>query len=122
MAFYNTDIKTLTHWLAPKQGLVAIAEDATKVNLKNDVASIQKSLKAWQSAWIQRNASGYQIYLVHTDRLTAFDRAIGLVPYRGAILASLTEYWMDAVKDIIPTHLDASSVQGSKKSDRIFTW
>ena len=46
-----------------------------------------------------------KLFVVHTDRLSAFDRLIGLVPYKGAILNSISDYWLDKAKEVLPTHL-----------------
>lgn len=43
--------------------------------------------------------------LVTTDRLSAFDRILGLVPYKGQVLNQLSAYWFEATRDIIPNHL-----------------
>ena len=46
---------------------------------------------------------GDDLYLFHTDRLTAFDRSICDIPQRGIILAALTKFWMAEASKIIPT-------------------
>ncbi|MHB0876644.1 MAG: phosphoribosylaminoimidazolesuccinocarboxamide synthase [Anaerolineae bacterium] len=43
--------------------------------------------------------------LITTDRLSAFDRVIGLVPYKGQVLNQLSRYWFEAVADIVPSHM-----------------
>ncbi len=50
---------------------------------------------------------GDRLLLVATDRLSAFDRVLGLVPYRGQILNSLSAWWFAATRDIIENHLIA---------------
>ena len=45
------------------------------------------------------------LILVVTDRLSAFDRILGLVPYKGQVLNQLSTFWFDAVSDITPHHL-----------------
>ncbi len=45
------------------------------------------------------------LILVVTDRLSAFDRILGLVPYKGQVLNQLSAFWFDAVSDITPHHL-----------------
>lgn len=44
------------------------------------------------------------IFMVHSDRLSAFDRAVGMVPYKGLILAAISEFWFGKVKDTLPNH------------------
>lgn len=43
--------------------------------------------------------------LITTDRLSAFDRIIGLVPYKGQVLNQLSAFWFDATAHIIPNHV-----------------
>jgi phosphoribosylaminoimidazole-succinocarboxamide synthase len=42
--------------------------------------------------------------LVTTDRLSAFDRVLASVPYKGQVLNQLTNWWFDQTADIIPNH------------------
>lgn len=46
-----------------------------------------------------------QLILVTTDRLSAFDRILGLVPYKGQVLTQLAAFWFEHTADIIPNHL-----------------
>ena len=41
---------------------------------------------------------------VTTDRLSAFDRILARVPYKGQVLNQLTNWWFDQTADIIPNH------------------
>lgn len=43
--------------------------------------------------------------LITTDRLSAFDRIIGLVPHKGQVLNQLAAWWFDVVADIVPSHV-----------------
>jgi phosphoribosylaminoimidazole-succinocarboxamide synthase len=42
--------------------------------------------------------------LVTTDRLSAFDRILGRVPYKGQVLNQLTNWWFDRTSDLIANH------------------
>src|SRR6185503_1671967 len=46
-----------------------------------------------------------QRLLVVTDRLSAFDRILARVPYKGQVLNQLSAWWFEQTKDIIPNHL-----------------
>jgi phosphoribosylaminoimidazole-succinocarboxamide synthase len=48
---------------------------------------------------------GDQRILITTDRLSAFDRVLGLVPYKGQVLNQLARFWFDETHDIVPNHL-----------------
>jgi phosphoribosylaminoimidazole-succinocarboxamide synthase len=45
-----------------------------------------------------------QRLIVTTDRLSAFDRILACVPYKGQVLNQLTNWWFDQTGDIIPNH------------------
>ncbi len=43
--------------------------------------------------------------LVTTDRISAFDKVLGLIPYKGQALNQLTCFWFEKTKDIVANHL-----------------
>jgi phosphoribosylaminoimidazole-succinocarboxamide synthase len=43
--------------------------------------------------------------IVTTDRLSAFDRVLACVPFKGQVLNQLAAWWFDQTADIIPNHL-----------------
>jgi phosphoribosylaminoimidazole-succinocarboxamide synthase len=43
--------------------------------------------------------------IITTDRLSAFDRILAAVPYKGQVLNQLSAWWFESTKDIIPNHL-----------------
>lgn len=45
--------------------------------------------------------------LIATDRQSAFDRHLGLIPYKGAVLTLLSQFWFEQTAQIIPNHLIA---------------
>ena len=46
-----------------------------------------------------------QRLIVTTDRLSAFDRILARVPYKGQVLNQLAAWWFEQTKSIIPNHL-----------------
>ncbi|MFQ5558751.1 MAG: phosphoribosylaminoimidazolesuccinocarboxamide synthase, partial [Acidimicrobiales bacterium] len=48
---------------------------------------------------------GDRVALVTTDRLSAFDRVLGTVPYRGQVLNQLAAWWFERVADIVAGHV-----------------
>jgi phosphoribosylaminoimidazole-succinocarboxamide synthase len=42
--------------------------------------------------------------LVTTDRLSAFDRVLACVPYKGQVLNQLSAWWFERTAEIIPNH------------------
>jgi len=43
--------------------------------------------------------------IVVTDRLSAFDRIITLIPFKGQVLNQIAKFWFDKTKDIIENHV-----------------
>ncbi len=43
--------------------------------------------------------------MITTDRLSAFDRVLGGVPYKGQVLNQLTAWWYERLADVVPTPL-----------------
>lgn len=52
--------------------------------------------------WYTKNS--FRI-LIATDRVSAFDKVVGLVPFRGAVLNKLSEFWFEKTRDIVPNHM-----------------
>lgn len=46
-----------------------------------------------------------QLLLVTSDRLSAFDRVLGTVPYKGQVLNQLTGWWFEYSVDIVCNHM-----------------
>lgn len=51
-------------------------------------------------------ANGQRL-IVTTDRLSAFDRVLARVPYKGQVLNQLSAWWFEQTKSIIPNHIIA---------------
>ena len=43
--------------------------------------------------------------IVTTDRVSAFDRLLGTMPFKGQALNEIANFWFEATSDIIPNHL-----------------
>lgn len=43
--------------------------------------------------------------IVTTDRLSAFDRNLAVVPYKGQVLNQLAAWWFEQTADVIPNHI-----------------
>jgi phosphoribosylaminoimidazole-succinocarboxamide synthase len=46
-----------------------------------------------------------KIILVSTDRYSAFDRNLALIPFKGQVLTQVSKWWFENTKDIIQNHL-----------------
>lgn len=47
-----------------------------------------------------------QLILITTDRQSAFDVVLGTIPYRGAVLNQLSNFWFTECKDIVPNYVE----------------
>ncbi|MFT7184108.1 MAG: phosphoribosylaminoimidazole-succinocarboxamide synthase [Oceanicoccus sp.] len=45
--------------------------------------------------------------LITSDRLSAFDKVITKVPFKGQVLNQLTKFWFEQTKDICPNYVEA---------------
>lgn len=43
--------------------------------------------------------------LITTDRVSAFDRVLGAIPYKGQVLNQLSAWWFDQVSDVVDNHI-----------------
>ncbi len=43
--------------------------------------------------------------IITTDRQSAFDRILGLIPFKGQVLTQLSDFWFKKTKDIVNNHL-----------------
>jgi phosphoribosylaminoimidazole-succinocarboxamide synthase len=43
--------------------------------------------------------------IITTDRLSAFDKILATVPYKGQVLNQLSAWWFEQARDIIPNHI-----------------
>jgi DNA-binding transcriptional MerR regulator len=55
--------------------------------------------------------------IVTTDRLSAFDRLLGTIPFKGQVLNEIANYWFDATSDIVPNHL-VGQLRGGRAEHR----
>jgi len=51
-------------------------------------------------------ADGHRV-LIATDRLSAFDRIITTIPFKGPVLNQISSFWLKETKHIINNHLEA---------------
>ncbi len=46
-------------------------------------------------------------YIVVTDRISAFDRVLGTLPFKGQLLTRMAAFWFEKTKDLAPNHVIA---------------
>jgi phosphoribosylaminoimidazole-succinocarboxamide synthase len=49
-------------------------------------------------------ADGRRIIVV-TDRVSAFDRVLGTLPFKGQVLNQLAAYWFEQTRELVPNHV-----------------
>ena len=50
-------------------------------------------------------AQGARRVLITTDRVSAFDRVLGVIPFKGQVLNQLSAWWFEQTRDIVANHL-----------------
>ena len=43
--------------------------------------------------------------LITTDRVSAFDRVLGAIPYKGQVLNQLSAWWFEQLQDVVSNHV-----------------
>jgi phosphoribosylaminoimidazole-succinocarboxamide synthase len=78
-----------------------------KEQLANTLESTRfEGLGARYEGKVRDNYSrGDRRFIVVTDRISAFDRILGTVPFKGQVLNRLAAWWFEATKDIARNHM-----------------
>jgi phosphoribosylaminoimidazole-succinocarboxamide synthase len=50
-------------------------------------------------------SKGDRMVMITTDRLSAFDRVLTTVPFKGELLNRLTTFWFEKTKEVAPNHI-----------------
>jgi phosphoribosylaminoimidazole-succinocarboxamide synthase len=50
-------------------------------------------------------SDGPRRIIIATDRLSAFDRAIAAIPFKGQVLTQIARFWFDRTADLCPNHV-----------------
>jgi phosphoribosylaminoimidazole-succinocarboxamide synthase len=48
---------------------------------------------------------GGRRYIVTTDRISAFDRVLGTIPFKGQVLNRVAAFWFEKTRDLVPNHM-----------------
>jgi phosphoribosylaminoimidazole-succinocarboxamide synthase len=81
--------------------------DLVKQNLTKTVNQIDLDLPLFTRGKVRDifEVETDKLLLVVSDRVSVFDRVVGTIPFKGQILNSIANWWMEKVEDIIPHHL-----------------
>lgn len=89
---------------------------------------LKTSLKSLPLVYSGKVRDSYEVgddklLLIATDRISAFDFILGApVPYKGQVLTSLTNFWFEKLKGVLPNHLtgiDPESVVAPEEADQV---
>lgn len=76
--------------------ILPLAYDSSNLPITNRTAG---KVRDWY------DLSNNKRLLVTTDRLSAFDRSLAVVPYKGQVLNQLSAWWFEKTADLIPNHI-----------------
>jgi phosphoribosylaminoimidazole-succinocarboxamide synthase len=80
-------------------------EHAIKQHMSSTLFSVEKPTPHQRGKVRDMFFVGDHVYMVNTDRISAFDQVLGTIPLKGALLCEQAEYWFKLTKDICPNHL-----------------
>ncbi len=80
-------------------------EKAVKGHLNNALFSIENPKVSRRGKVRDIIERGDLLYMINTDRVSAFDQVLGTIPLKGALLCEQTEIWFNFSKDICQNHL-----------------
>ncbi|MCF7860791.1 phosphoribosylaminoimidazolesuccinocarboxamide synthase [Candidatus Woesearchaeota archaeon] len=72
--------------------------DKTDLNLGPDAKKYEGKVR-------DNYTIGDKRVIITTDRISAFDRVLGTIPFKGEILTRIARFWFDNTKDIIQNHI-----------------
>jgi phosphoribosylaminoimidazole-succinocarboxamide synthase len=80
-----------------------IAEELTRTfhGLANDVLSGMTAGKVRDIIDL-----GSEMVICTSDRISAFDRVLTTIPWKGEVLNGMSAYWFEQTRDIIPNHME----------------
>lgn len=84
--------------LSQAELLAALDKTVDEVNLSGFGEKIQGKVRDIYKVGTQR-------ILITTDRISAFDRVLGLIPYKGQVLNQLSAWWFEQTQDIVQNHV-----------------
>ncbi|MCE1254356.1 MAG: phosphoribosylaminoimidazolesuccinocarboxamide synthase [Anaerolineae bacterium] len=84
-----------------------ISAEALSPLLKETFQNCQLPLEGKQSGKVRDwfSLSSGRRLIITTDRLSAFDRILTAIPYKGQVLNQLSNWWFDLTRDIVPNHI-----------------
>ena len=84
-----------------------IADEQIRAALDNTLDRVEfpESCEAERGKVREWSRMGDKRVIVTTDRISAFDRILGTVPFKGQVLNQLAAFWFEKTKEIVPNHI-----------------
>ncbi len=84
-----------------------LADDIIKTQLKNTLEKTNFSGlgKKYKGKVRDVYVTDDKLFLVATDRQSAFDRNLANIPFKGQVLTQTSAFWFEKTKDIVPNHI-----------------
>lgn len=79
--------------------------NVVRENLKHTIFSIETPAPTFRGKVRDLYDLGSQIIIVTTDRVSAFDKVLGTVPFKGELLTEQACFWLNRTKNIVNNHL-----------------
>jgi len=90
--------------LIPAHGFLSSLSDRIPA-LASKLAELEDDGRLYSGKVRDRIDLGDDLLLFTSDRVSAFDVILGLVPCKGEVLNRLSEFWFNKTADIIPNHM-----------------
>lgn len=87
--------------------MAPIGDDAFRAALQHPLAATDfPALGEKYEGKVRDNYTrGNQRVIIATDRISAFDRVLGTLPFKGQILNTAATWWFEQTRKIVPNHL-----------------
>jgi len=83
-----------------------ISEEQIKRQIKNTLKETNFNLgKKYKGKVRDVYVSGDKVFLITTDRQSAFDRYLANIPFKGQVLTQTSAFWFEETKHIIQNHV-----------------
>jgi len=86
---------------------MTVSEQTLKAGLSKtlDATSFESLGSKYEGKVRDCYIKGGKRYIVVTDRISAFDRVLGTLPYKGQVLNGLAAWWFEETKRSVPNHV-----------------
>src|SRR5690349_20357696 len=77
----------------------------------DSAAPLEKKLKlgSFYAGKVRDNfVMGDKRVLIVSDRISAFDRLLGVIPFKGEVLTQIAKFWFEHTHSAVPNHLLAT--------------